>query len=370
MNAPSHNRVLMTTDTVGGVWTYSCALASKLAESDVDVNLVTIGPRAKSHQLAMLRDQRVRLIESDLALEWQDPEGRDVVNAQRVLSGLEVEIAPDIIHLNSFREAAFDWNAPVLVVAHSCVNSWGAACNDTVWLTEPKWRHYTAAVSAGLDNAQAWVSPSRAFFDVIADLYQPCTPGAIIWNGAARGLPPLRKQNFIFAAGRIWDPAKNMLALAEAAEGLEWPLLIAGQADDNTPPGPTWLGHLPHDILRAHLQRAAVFASSALYEPFGLSVLEAASAGCALVLSDIPTFRELWGGAALFVDPMDAVKLNHVLANLCADDKRRSELQRAAYEHSLGYSLDRMASAYARLYEALLDAVPRRSKMNAVEVHA
>ena len=40
---------------------------------------------------------------------------------------------------------------------------------------------------------------------------------------------------------------------------------------------------------------------TALYEPFGLAVLEAAQAGCALVLSDIPTFRELWDGAALFV---------------------------------------------------------------------
>ena len=48
-----------------------------------------------------------------------------------------------------------------------------------------------------------------------------------------------------------------------------------------------------------------IFVSVARYEPFGLAVLEAAQAGCALVLSDIPTFRELWGGAALFVPAND-----------------------------------------------------------------
>src|SRR5438132_5597555 len=171
MSESFRTRVLMTTDTVGGVWTYSCALASALVDAGLDVHLVTIGPRAGPDRTAMLRDQRVRLTESDLALEWQDPQGSDVANARRVLSRLEAEVAPDIIHLNSFREAGFDWNAPVLVVAHSCVNSWAAACDDAAWLIEPRWRQYTAAVTAGLNNAQAWVSPSRAFHDVIAGLY-------------------------------------------------------------------------------------------------------------------------------------------------------------------------------------------------------
>src|SRR5947199_312178 len=81
--------------------------------------------------------------------------------------------------------------------------------------------------------------------------------------------------------------------------------------------------------------RAAIFASPALYEPFGLTVLEAAAAGCALVLSDIPSFRELWSGAAVFVDPADSESLHRALRDLSADDHQRVGLQRAAYEHSL-----------------------------------
>ncbi len=51
---------------------------------------------------------------------------------------------------------------------------------------------------------------------------------------------------------------------------------------------------------------SSVFASCARYEPFGLAVLEAAQAGMALVLSDIPSLREIWDGAAMFADPRDA----------------------------------------------------------------
>ena len=47
--------------------------------------------------------------------------------------------------------------------------------------------------------------------------------------------------------------------------------------------------------------RAAIYALPARYEPFGLSILEAALSGCALVIGDIPSLREIWADAALFV---------------------------------------------------------------------
>jgi len=111
-------KVLMTTDAVGGVWTYSTGLASALAAAGMEVHLVTLGPPPRGEKRAMLRDSRVRLIETNLALEWQDPGGEDLPTAQRLLEDLEDAIQPDIIHLNSFREANFDWLAPVVVVAH------------------------------------------------------------------------------------------------------------------------------------------------------------------------------------------------------------------------------------------------------------
>jgi glycosyltransferase involved in cell wall biosynthesis len=363
---------MMTTDAVGGVWTYAAELASALAATEADVHLVTIGPPPQDEKRAMLRDRRVRLIESPLTLEWQDPAGEDFNNARQFLEDLEDTIEPDIVHLNSFREANFDWVAPVVVVAHSCCNSWGAACNDTAWLSEPRWQHYTRAVRSGLDRATTWVSPSHALQNTIYDLYRPNSPGTVIWNGVS---PPRssthQKSRFILAAGRMCDSAKNIMTLARASTGLDWPVLVAGPTSDPATFGElTLLGDLSHRALFSRMQHAAIFVSPALYEPFGLSVLEAASAGCALMLSDIPTFRELWNDAALFVDPNDDRALHDALATLCRDDGKRTRLQLAAQERSQRYSLTRSVEAYRALYQRLQTLRPRSLPVQPREVHA
>ena len=360
----------MTTDTVGGVWTYSCTLAASLSASGAEVTLATMGPPPRADQREMLRGSRVRLIETDLALEWQDPEGRDLPHAERALAGLEARLRPDIIHLNSFREATLPWRAPTVLVAHSCVNSWALACRDTAWLGEPRWRQYTERVAAALNSTEAWVCPSQSFHDDIMEIYHPRSLGTVIWNGIAAGALPNRKRELIFAAGRLWDRAKNIEVLAAAAPGLDWALEVAGPADGSPPAGVAWLGPLPHRALRGQLQHAAMFVSPALYEPFGLSVLEAAAAGCALVLSDIPTFRELWSGAARFFDPNDSQALHRILVELCADDRERTRLQRAAYEQSLSYSLARTTSAYQKLYEGLLASTRTTPQAKQIEVRA
>jgi glycosyltransferase involved in cell wall biosynthesis len=102
------------------------------------------------------------------------------------------------------------------------------------------------------------------------------------------------------------------------------------------------------------MQAAAIFVSPARYEPFGLSVLEAAGAGCALVLSDIPTFRELWDGAAIFVSADDAGGLRGALIDLCADSRSRAWLQQAALTRAENYSMQQMTAGYGRLYRRLL----------------
>jgi glycosyltransferase involved in cell wall biosynthesis len=170
----------------------------------------------------------------------------------------------------------------------------------------------------------------------------------------------------------MWDAAKNVSALARASKGLDWPVFVAGPTFDSAEESGelTYIGNLSHTSLRARMQRAAIFTSPARYEPFGLSVLEAASAGCALVLSDIPTFRELWSGAALFVDPNNDRALHEALAALCADDRERDRLQMAARQRSERYSLARTADAYHALYQRLLASRSLSASRHAVEVRA
>ncbi len=119
------------------------------------------------------------------------------------------------------------------------------------------------------------------------------------------------------------------------------------------------LGRLDGASVAAWLARSPVFVSIALYEPFGLTVLEAAQAGCALVLADIATFRELWDGAALFVDPADGGALAATLRRLLDDPGETARLGEAARLRAGRYGLEPMAAGMREVYRTVL--APRTS---------
>ena len=114
------------------------------------------------------------------------------------------------------------------------------------------------------------------------------------------------------------------------------------------------LGVLPHEKLQRQLESASIFAHPALYEPFGLAVLEAARARCCLVLSDIPTLRELWAGAAVFIDPRDPELWQFELNELSGNFTRRRDLAERAVKRARRYSGERQIAEYQQLYTMLL----------------
>lgn len=96
--------------------------------------------------------------------------------------------------------------------------------------------------------------------------------------------------------------------------------------------------------------RASIYALPALYEPFGLSVLEAALSGCALVLGEIPSLREIWRDAALFVDPRDEDGIATAMNRLADDGALRLKLARRARVRGLTLAPERMVNGYLGVY--------------------
>jgi glycosyltransferase involved in cell wall biosynthesis len=289
-----------------------------------------------------------------------DPAGEDARQAGELLLRLAKQLRPDVIHLNGFREASLPWPAPVVVVAHSCVWSWWLACRGEM-PEEARWRRYREAAAAGLRAADSWVAPTEAFRRTIKRLYQPATSGCCIHNGIDPvASEPLNKSGIVLASGRLWDEAKNIAAVVAAAPRLRWPVQVAGTLQEpgaaakTLPAAVDWLGELPRAELLERMKRSAIYVAPARYEPFGLGVLEAASAGCALVLSDIPTLRELWDDAAEFVRPDDPDHLGRALARLSDDDARRRRLQHAARRRAADYSMARTSARYRNLYDRML----------------
>jgi glycosyltransferase involved in cell wall biosynthesis len=224
---------------------------------------------------------------------------------------------------------------------------------DFTWRTEMVARGYRAAA--------ALAAPSAAFAAETASTYGLRRTPAVVHNG--RPAPKLRRPerpvDFVFTAGRLWDEGKNLAVLDRAAGQLGLPVFAAGPLS-----GPNGavidfqniqaLGPVTEREIRKRLSGRPIFASTARYEPFGLAVLEAAQAGCALVLSDIATFRELWGGAAIFVAPDDDLALAHAISGLAAHPEERERLGRAAQRQSQRYTVEAMTAGVAALYEAAL----------------
>lgn len=367
-------RILMTTDTIGGVWTFAMELVAALKACDTQVALVTMGRAPNTDQrLQMAQLTNATVHPSEFRLEWMNNPWEDIRHAGQWLLKLRDRFRPDVIHLNSFALAALPWKVPVLVTAHSCAQSWWEAVRETPPPLE-RWQRYNDAVTAGLHAADLVVAPSHVMAETIERLYRLSIRPHVIHNGrTAAAFMPGPKHPFILSTGRLWDEAKNLATLDKAAAGLSWPVYVAGplQHPDRLAAASIYnvrlLGTLPPMHMRQWMSRADIYALPARYEPFGLSVLEAALAGCALVLGDIPSLREIWGETAVYTPPDDADALRAELTGLIKNPKRRVHLAAAARTRALALSADQMAEAYAALYTdlcatALPDGVSRRLK--------
>ncbi|MBV8084344.1 MAG: glycosyltransferase family 4 protein [Chloroflexi bacterium] len=379
----------MTTDVVGGVWDFCCALTSELTSLGHRVTLLALGePSATQRNQA--RGACAELRSAPLKLEWMVGSAGDVQRSRLLLARMADELRPDVVHANQYALATAGVNAPVVLTAHSDVLSWH------VWSTgqpaDPEWQSYRELVRASLLAADAVVAVSAFLAAELTRLYDldpgirvihngwPAPPNSVPPPPAAggEGRPALSeaegvrapagqpsepvREELTFLAGRLWDQAKNVPLAARAAAGWQpGPVLVAGEAHHPEtgshavlqPPLES-LGQLPRYELVRWLSLARVYLSPARYDPFGLLPLQAALAGCALLLSDIPSYLELWDGAAVFFRSDDEYDLRSKWATLL-----KSPTQAAAYAHKASqraranYTAKRMAADYLALYQTL-----------------
>jgi glycosyltransferase involved in cell wall biosynthesis len=357
-------RVLMTADTIGGVWTYAVDLARAFSEEGIDVALATMGGPPSEEQRSDARSAAaLGVFESSFRLPWMEDPWEDVANARHWILDLAAHVEPDLIHLNEPVYASAGYGVPTVAVGHSCVLSWWRA----VWNAPapPEWTRYRREMTQGFAAADAVIAPSQSML-LELQRYYGVRGGCVISNGRDGAyLAPGVKEEIVFAAGRVWDAAKNLMALDQVAQDLPWPVYVAGEQRQPNGQDSVEASHMrllgslrARDVAR-WLARTSIYAFPARYEPFGLSVLEAALSGCALVLSDIPALREQWTGKAVFVGVDDPATLRLAIEALIEDPELRHTLSMRARRHALTLTPRRMALAYKHVYSQLLS--PRRA---------
>jgi glycosyltransferase involved in cell wall biosynthesis len=349
-------RVLMTVDAIGGVWRYALDLAAELSGHDCEIVLAGLGPQPSAAQRT--EAERIGTVEwLDTPLDWMTEREADLDTLPAEIDRLVRRYAIDLVHLNAPSQAyGMPPTFPVVAVSHSCVVTWFHAVRHA---SLPRaWAWQKQRNRCGFDRADVVIAPSASHAALIERCYGAIGNLEVVRNSVHPALmsAPTREP-LGFAAGRWWDEGKNARTLEAAAARCTWPILAAGPV--RGPNGAECsfqavrgLGELPGGEVRSLMASTGIFVSPSVFEPFGLAAVEAAEAETPLLLADIPTYRELWDGAAMFFPPRDAAALADAFNLLAADGRLRQKLGAAARQRALNYSPDRQTARMLSIYDA------------------
>ncbi|MDV3243544.1 MAG: glycosyltransferase family 4 protein [Nitrososphaerales archaeon] len=317
--------------TVGGIPTYAFNLVSQLKRIGVDVDVV---------------------------------EGRGDVKTLLLPLHWDVRLGDyDLVHVASLPYAAFVGFHPLVVTTHSPVTEEGKYYGSSNRLKRP-WASFLEGRSAR--KANAIVAVSKATATELASRYDVGDKVHVIPNGVDTSFfaPGRRSSNKVLICSRL-DPRKNigeaLAALGEVGAPLELEVVgegpersrLEGIASRYRYPH-RFTGALPEEELRNAYATARVFVSSSSSEGFGISVLQAMAAGCAVVVSDLPAHRELVDHMANGMVYSREKELAEYVTLLLKNDDLAEKLGARAREKAKQYSWESVATRTKELYLSLL----------------
>jgi glycosyltransferase involved in cell wall biosynthesis len=304
-------RILLTTDTIGGVWTFTEELTAELLQRGHAVALVSLGRQPSHEQQAWCAAQSLaygpsfQFTASNVPQEWTEKNEFVFTQGAGVLFHIARQFRPDLLHSNQFCFGAVSLDIPKVVTAHSDVLSWASACRPR-GLEKSRWlRQYQSLVTQGLQSCDAVASPTRWMALELARHYYNLPPSYVIRYGRSLDVPESRLRTMqAVTVGPLWDEAKNIEMLRTVNAPI--PIYVAGKRQCGSSlrqiGRSVLLGTLSQSSLLALLASSSIYIATSIYEPFGMAPLEAALCGCAVVANDIPSLREVWGDDALYFD--------------------------------------------------------------------
>ncbi len=362
--------VLVTADTLSGAWSYTRELVTGLVTRGVRVTLVSFGDIPLPEQTTWMDHLHgLEYIPTAFRLEWMQEAEEDLADSAAFLKSVVREVRPDVLHLNQFCYGNLSVNVPRVVMAHGDLITWTEAVQDRPMRGARPTRWYREVVSEGIAGADAVVAPSAWMLNRISTCYGSPRRAEVIYPGRNPIFfnPYVSKDDCVLAVGRLVDSSKQVFLLTQQAHSI--PVCIVGA--EQTVPTPripiradvkvavdqtsvAIRGPQTEAQLRALYSRAAIFAATARYEPLGMATLEAAFSRCAIVANDIPSFREIWGDAALYFRTNDAESLAASIRLLSEDRTMRRAYAELAYTRARErFTTKRMIDDCLQLYRSL-----------------
>jgi glycosyltransferase involved in cell wall biosynthesis len=159
---------------------------------------------------------------------------------------------------------------------------------------------------------------------------------------------------------------KNLERLIAALAGVACRMLIVGVLGEEqrgllqrTGVGFEEVSDLGIDEVAACYRRADVVAFVSTKEGFGLPVIEAQASGRAVVTSDRSPMREVSGGAAVLVDPLDVRSIRDGILRVFNDAELRATIVGEGLRNVRRFDPTALAEAYASVYDEVLASATR-----------
>lgn len=153
------------------------------------------------------------------------------------------------------------------------------------------------------------------------------------------------------------DPRKGLDVLLEAWAAVrdavpDARLTVMGASREPTVAGVEWLGRVDEEAKRRGLQESAVYCAPNIGgESFGIVLVEAMAAGCAVVASDLDAFAAVVGEAGMLVPAGDADALAATLISLLQSPDLTAELGSRGIIRAAQFDTSTVLPAYLTAYE-------------------
>lgn len=363
--------VLVTADTLSGVWIYARELVTGLVSRNIRVTLVSVGEIPLPHETSWMDNLHgLEYIPTAFRLDWMQEGEEDLKDSSAYLENLVGEIKPDVLHLNQMCYGDLAVDTPRVVVAHTDWIGWwkavhGCGPKQTPWL-----RWYREAITRGILGAGAVVAPSHWMLETVCDCYARAGRQQVIYNGRNPIFfnPYVSKEDSVLAVGRLWDAGKQVSLLTQHEHPL--PVCIVGADPATRPPQipiradvklsldqvkVAFKGPQTEAQMRTLYSKAAIYAATARYEPFSMNALEAAFSRCAIIANDIPSLREMWGETAFYFHANSAASLADAIRRLGEEPELCRNYATLAYQRARErFTAKRMIDDYLALYRQLI----------------
>ena len=363
--------VLVTADSLSGSWTYTRELVTGLVTRGVRVTLVSFGEIPLPDQTSWMDHLHgLDYRPTAFRLEWMQEAEEDLPESSAFLAALVRELRPDVLHLNQFCYGNLPVDVPARGNGSRRLDHLDACCPQSRaapgGIADLVSQHGSQRPGRRGCSRRALRMDARSHFGLLC----AAAAGEVIYPGRNPIFfnPYVNKDDCVLAVGRLVDAGKQVFLLTQQPHPV--PVCIVGA--EHTVPMPripiradvkvdteqtsvAIRGPQTEAQLRALYSRASIYAATARYEPLGMAALEAAFSRCAIVANDIPSFREIWGDAALYFRTNDAASLAENIRMLNADRPMRRAYAELAYSRARErFTTKRMIDDCLQLYRSLV----------------